>query len=142
MHKKTEMQPAETILLQSIQQYERILSFLQKMDTEVGTASPSTVLEFSKILQELQTIASQTDQILLTEISKQSMQTETMESLLRKREYVVKEILALNESIKAKAIGIKSLLGHEMETLRNGISALDGYRQQQHNQGRIVNSTS
>jgi hypothetical protein len=135
------MEKIEPVLLQSIQQYERILDFLQKMDTEISTAAPSMVLELSESLAYLQGHATQTDQDLLTQLSKQSPLSEAMQSLLNRREYIVKEILILNERIKAKAIGIKSLLGHEMEKMRNGISALSGYRQQQHNQGRIVNST-
>lgn len=134
------MEQLEPVLLQSIQQYERILDFLQKMDGEIGTASPSMVLELSESLAYLQSHATQTDQALFTQLNKQSALTETIQSLLSRRENIVKEILILNERIKAKAIGIKSLLGHEMEKLRNGISALSGYRQQQHNQGRIVNS--
>jgi hypothetical protein len=135
------MENLEPVLLQSIQQYERILDFLQKMDMEIGTAAPSMVLELSESLAYLQGHATETDQNLLSQLRKQSALPEAMQSLLSRREYIVKEILTLNERIKAKAIGIKSLLGHEMEKMRSGISALSGYRQQQHNQGRIVNST-
>jgi hypothetical protein len=135
------MEKIETVLLQSIHQYERILDFLQKMDVEIGTAAPSMVLELSESLAYLQGHATETDQTLLTQLRKQPDLPKAMQSLLSRRENVVKEILILNERIKAKAIGIKSLLGHEMEIMRNGISALSGYRQQQHNQGHIVNST-
>jgi hypothetical protein len=135
------MENLEPVLIKSIQQYERILDFLQKMDTEIGTAAPSMVLELSESLAYLQGHAMQTDQNLLSQLRKQPALPEAMQSLLNRREYVVKEILILNERIKAKSIGIKSLLGHEMEKMRNGISALSGYRQQQQHQGRIVNST-
>jgi hypothetical protein len=138
----TGMEQLEPVLLQSLQQYEHILDFLRKMDAEIGTASPAMVLELGESLADLQNHATQTDQVLLTQLSKQSTQTATMQSLLEKREQRVKDILLLNEQITAKAIGIKSLLGYEMEKMRNGMSALSGYRQQQHNQGRIVNSTS
>jgi hypothetical protein len=135
------MENLEPVLLKSLQQYERILDFLQKMDREIGTATPSMVLELSESLSYLQSHATQTDQVLLMRLKKKPALPEAMQSLLNRREYIVKEILTLNECIKTKAIGIKSLLGHEMEKMRNGISALSGYRQQQHNQGRIVNST-
>lgn len=136
------MQQLRPVLLQSLQQYEGILDFLQKMEEEIGSASPAMVLELSESLADLQSHATQTDQALLAQLNKQSAQTEPIQSLIDKRELLVKEILLLNERITAKAIGIKSLLGHEMETLRHGISALSGYKQQQHNQGRIVNSIS
>jgi hypothetical protein len=136
------MHELEPILLQSIQQHEHLLNLLRKMDAEVSTASPAMVLELSELLSDLQSHAMQTDQALLAELSRQTGHTAQVQYLLDKREQRVKEILLLNEQITAKAIGIKSLLGHEMEKMRNGISALSGYRQQQHNQGRIVNSTS
>jgi hypothetical protein len=135
------MEKLEPVILQSIKQYEHILDFLQKMDAEIGTASPSMVLELSESLAYLQSHATQTDQHILAQLNNKSILPEAMQSLLKKRENVVQNILILNERIKAKAIGIKSLLGYEMEKMRNGISALSGYRQQQHNQGHIVNST-
>jgi hypothetical protein len=136
------MEQYEQTLMQSIHQYERILDFLQKMDGEIGAAAPSMVLELSESLAYLQGHATETDQVLLSQLRNQQALPKAMQSLLGKRENIVKEILTLNERIKAKAIGIKSLLGHEMEKMRNGISALSGYRQQQYNQGRIVNSAS
>lgn len=136
------MQQLEPVLSQSIQQYERILDFLQKMDGEIGTASPAELLELSESLTDVQSQATQTDQVLLRQLSNSSARTETMQLLIEKRERIMKEILLLNERITAKASGVKSLIAHEMGNLRNGISALNGYRQQQHNQGRIVNSTS
>jgi hypothetical protein len=135
------MENIESVLLQSIHQYERILDFLQKMDVEIGTAAPSMVLELSESLAYLQGHATETDQTLLLQLHKQPILPVEVQCLLSRRDYIVKEILALNARIKAKAIGIKSLLGHEMEKMRNGISALSGYRQQQYNQGRIINSS-
>jgi hypothetical protein len=142
MQTKAEIQLLEPVLLQSIQKYEHILDFLQKIDKEIGAASSDDLLELSAFLADIQSHATQTDQVLLTQLSKHSVLTETMQSLLDKREHITKEILVLNEQITAKASRVKSLIAHEMEKLRNGISALSGYKEQQHNQGRIVNSSS
>jgi hypothetical protein len=142
MQTKAEMQQLEPVLSQSIQQYEHIFDFLQKMDREIGTASSDELLELSALLSDLQGQATQTDQVLLAQLNKYSVRTETLQSLLDQRERLIKKILLLNEKITTKASGIKSLIAHEMGKLRNGISALSGYTEQQHNQGRIVNSTS
>ncbi|MBU1568836.1 MAG: hypothetical protein KJ630_24825 [Proteobacteria bacterium] len=139
---KTETQQLEPILTLSIRQYEDIHDFLQKMDKEIGTASPDDLLESNLSLAYLQSQATEADQVLLPQLSKHSVHTETSQQLIDKREQILKEILLLNEGITKKALGVNSLITHEMEKLRNGISALSGYRRQQNNQGRLVNKTS
>ncbi len=132
------MQQFEALLSQSIHEYAEILEFLQKMDEEIGTASPEGLLELGESLAQLQNHAAETDQVLLMQLSKHSALAETMQPLLDRREQIMKEILFLNGRITEKASGVKSLIAHEMEKLRTGLSALNGYKQQQNNQGRIV----
>ncbi len=142
MHSQTELHQLESTLLQSIVQYGNILDFLKIMDREIGTASPAELLELSASLTDLQKDATQTDQVLLTQLSAISVRSENTQHLIDRHERIIKEILFLNEHITEKASGVKSLIANEMGKLRSGISALTGYRQYQHNQGRIVNSTS
>ena len=142
MHRETEIPQLEQTLAKSILQYENILDFLEKIDEEIGTASPSELLDLSTSLTDLQRHATQTDQVLLTQINASSARNENTQHLIDRHECIMKEILLLNEHLTAKASGVKSLLAHEMGKLRNGLSALSGYRQQHNNQGRIVNSTS
>jgi len=136
------MQPLEPMLLHSIQQYEGILDCMQKMDTEVGTADPAMLENFSDSLQLLQGEATQYDQILLAQLHRKSSESESIQVLAARREGLLREILSLNKRITEKASRVQSLLAHEMIKLRNGLSAMTGYRQPQHNQGRIVNGSS
>ncbi len=112
------------------------------MDREIGTATPVELLELSASLTDLQKDATQTDQVLLAQLSSISVRSENTQHLIDRHERIMEEILFLNEYITEKASGVKSLLANEMGKLRSGISALSGYRQHQHNQGRIVNSSS
>lgn len=137
-----DIQQLESRLNYSISYYGRILSLLQTINEEIGTASQDELQSMSSTLAELQGQATQLDQSIATQLDKEPAKTETIRSLLNKRENLIKEILLLNRNINTKAMGVKSLLAHEIGTLRNGLSALSGYRQKQHNQGRIVNSTS
>jgi hypothetical protein len=136
------MQQFEQVFSHSIKQYEVILSFLQKMEKEIGTASPDELLELSKSLADLQSQAAETDQMLLPQLREHSALNEKMAPLIDERELLMKEILLLNARISEKASGVKSLIAHEMEKLRNGISALGGYMQQQNTHGRIVDRIS
>lgn len=136
------MQQLERVLSQSIQQYEHILEFMLKMDQEVGSADPEALQNFNDSLNELQQEAMRLDQLLDVRLDQKSTETEPIQSLFAKRLHLLKEILLLNERIVEKGSRVKSLIAHEMGKLRNGLSALSGYKQPQHHQGRIVNGTS
>jgi hypothetical protein len=135
-------QRLESSLRQSIYQYEQIYELLRTTEQEIGIADPVGLEAFSLSLQKLQTQARQIDQDLVDLLRQKTLETGSIRNLLDRRELLLKEILQINGSIAAKANGVKSLIAHDIGKLRNGISAMSGYRQQQHNQGRLVNSTS
>lgn len=137
-----DIEQLESGLNSAISYYGRILAILQNIDEEIGTASRDELLSMNATLTELQEQAARLDQAITAQLGQESFKNESIRSLLNKRGDVIKEILILNRNIRSKAMGVKSLLAHEMSTLRNGLSALNGYRPMQHNQGRIVNSTS
>lgn len=126
----------------SIRQYDRILALLAKIDLEIGPASSVELQEMDASLAELQTQANAIDQTFLDQLTQESAAIETIRSLLDRRATIIDDIIALNGIITTKAAGVQSLLAHELGVLRSGISALKGYKQQEHGQGRIVNSTS
>lgn len=126
----------------SIRHYERIQALLVKMDLELGPASPVELREMDASLAELQQQANVIDRTFLDQLTQESTAVESIRSLLDRRATVIDDIIKLNGIITAKAAGVQSLLAHELGTLRSGISALKGYKQQEHGQGRIVNSTS
>ncbi len=136
------MQPLEASLAQSIQHYECFLAFLHKMDEEMGTANPVALQNFSISLQEYQEEAVRLDQEISAQLNEKAFKNEATLIFIQKREGMLREILLLNKRITAKATGVKSLIAHELGKLRSGLSALSGYRQPQHNQGRITNCTS
>ena len=136
------MQELEPILTQSIQEYERVFAFLQDMDKEIGTASPVQLLELNENLAVLQGQATRTDQVLLRQAGNHAVQTAPLLALMERRRRIVGDILLLNERLTAKAAGVKSHIAFELKKLRHGLSAMNGYRQPQNSQGRIVNSSS
>ena len=136
------MQPLESALSQSIQHYACLLTFLQEMDQAMGTADPTALQHFSASLQAFQEQALQVDGDVAAQLNQKSLKTELIQGLVEKREALLKELLALNTNMTAKASGIKSLISHEIGKLHTGLSALNGYRQPQQTQGRITDCTS
>jgi len=112
------------------------------MDDEMGMATPAALQNFSISFQELHEQAVQFDRLISAQLDKQSLENESILILAGKRDSLLREILLLNKRITAKASGVKSLIAHEIGKLRTGLSALSGYRQPRHNQGRITNCTS
>lgn len=142
MNAMNEIQQIAATLRSSLNQYDRILSLLQVIDLEIGPASPTELQNMEESLAELLRQVSEFDQNIQAQLNRDSQQTEEVQSLLDKRTAIIKTIILLTENITTQAMGVKSLLAHEIGTLRSGLSALKGYRQQNYNQGRIVNGTS
>lgn len=126
----------------SIKQYDCILALLVKIDREIGPAAPGELQEMDAVLAGLQKQANAIDQSFLDQLTQETAAIETIRSLLERRSAIIDNVLRLNGIITIKAAGVQSLLAHELGTLRSGISALKGYKQLEHGQGRIVNSTS
>lgn len=142
MAPEKERRQIEATLIQSIQQYENILDLLKEMDKVLVTASPDSMLALNTSFMDLQSQAQAIDQVLKDWLSRDAGSTKDLQSLMDTRKRIMQEIFHLNRSLTVKASGLKSLLAHEMGALRNGRTALGGYRQPQHHQGRFFNGTS
>lgn len=131
-----------TLLTHSIVQYEGILAWMQQMDAAVGTADADALAHFSDGLQGLQGEAAADDQMLLAQLADKGPAPESTRMLAARRDSLLREILALNQRLTEKAARVQALLSHEIKSLGNGLTALNGYKQPQHNQGRFVNGAS
>ncbi|MDK9707979.1 MAG: hypothetical protein OEL83_13095 [Desulforhopalus sp.] len=139
--------PADTqalasALATSIRNYQNILGFLVEMDREIGIASDTRLQSMTEILGTLQIQAVDADKTFLAHFDKESAESTIIQPLMVEREKVIAEILRLNSNVQKKAMGIKSLLAHELGALRLGKTAHYGYKSQQASAGRIVDSTS
>jgi|GEM_PF-733658 len=140
MNEAIDMQKLKENFLLSIQSYKEILDFLNKLDQEVGTASASSLSERNNTLTELQSRATQIDQTLIEQLSKQAKSSEILQPLDDQRRRLVAEILLVNKRVTEKAKAVRSYLSFEMKKMRTGMLAMNGYGQQhQLQQGRIVN---
>ncbi len=124
-----------------IQLYENILSEMQRIEVGIGTASPAALIKFNKNMMEQHDTAAKIEHDLSILLSPSSNKLEDFRLLIEMREKLLKDIMVLNQRITTKAKGIRSFINHEMKRLHSGLSAMRGYKQAHHNQGRIVNST-
>ncbi len=68
--------------------------------------------------------------------------TENITQLLGQRQLLQREILDILGETVSKASSVKSLMANEMQSVKKGRMALNGYKNQSDRQGRIVNRTS
>ena len=129
----------EAALKSSIELYSRMTALLRSIEEDLGTASQEALQQMNTLLTEMQAQASVTDQLVISHLTGEEAGNGSAKKLVSERATLINEVLLLNRSVMIKAMGVKSLLAHEIGTLRSGKSALNGYRQPQHNQGRIVN---
>ena len=113
---------------------------MNKLDQEVGTATAASLSERNNTLTELQSKATQIDQTVIEQLSKQAKSPESLQPLDDQRRRLVAEILFVNKRVTEKAKAVRSYLSFEMKKMRTGMLAMSGYGQQhQLQQGRIVN---
>lgn len=129
----------ESSLRSSIELYSRMIALLRSLEEDLGTAPQETLQQMNALLTEMQTQASDTDQLIMSQLTSDDLVKGTTQKLVSERAKMINDVLLLNRNVMIKAMGVKSLLAHEIGTLRSGKSALNGYRPPQHNQGRIVN---
>jgi hypothetical protein len=137
-----DMLQLETELEDSIAHYGKMLVLLARMSDTVGSAAEDELREMNATFAELHGQAMHRSQAIIDHLQKISERSESLETLLKKQGLVVREILLQNERVAVQAMAVKSLLAHEMATLRSGISVMKGYSRHENDQGRIVNRAS
>jgi hypothetical protein len=131
-----------TALNDSIRHYNDILEYLIGMDREIGNASDLQLQAMSDTLCALQSQARKIDQGLLPQLTGDLASDKVLGPLLVAREKVLLEVIRKNSQISEKAVRSKSVLASELLALRQGQTALSGYKLQQYTGGGIVDSTS
>lgn len=139
---RPDIQLLASALAESTDCYRRILDYLQYMKGEIGVASDVQLQAMAESLSHLQTQAREIDETFQGGLNKETVQNEDLSPLWVKREGLIEEIFLLNSEMLKKAMDAKTVLAHELGMLRNGQTALSGYKPQQSGGGRIVNSTS
>jgi len=137
-HAELNIQKLEADMLLSIQSYEAVLNFLQKIEREIGTASATSLLDLNGTLNDLQARANCIDQTLQGQQIKQI--TPALLDLDNKRMGLIMEIRLTNKRVTEKAKTVRSYIAFKIKRIRTGHLIMNGYGQyHQSSHGRIVN---
>ena len=136
------MEDLVTHLHNAINRYSQIRQYLEKIQTEVGTASAELLKMMGEDLTALQESAYQCEQMIGPYVDRQQEWPSHIQSLIDQRELLLQEIRQLHGRVTAKAQDLRSLISHDLQRLGKSHAALSGYRQNQSRQGQIVNNIS
>ena len=139
--KDTEIKTLDAMVQHSIRQHIDLIDLLWPLQQQLESPSLDAITKFNSVFSTLQ----QEIEILDRELEKQlKMATipDHIEQLLDRRQSLQQEILHVLKHTVPKACSVKSLMASEIQSVKNGRKALNGYKTQSENQGRIVNRIS
>ncbi len=127
------------ILQTSIDQYTEIL---QLMEAIIQTKKSLSIAELTVTGQQIvnkQKTATETDKNLLALLAESSAEMIDNKRIAERTE-LLKQVLQLNKSITPKLTNLKSLMGSELQQIKNGRFAMKGYQQTPIKHGRNLNN--
>ncbi len=127
-----------TILDTSINEYSNILNLMQNLARKRNSDQTSEISAVSITLFKKQQTAAESDQNLMQILS--NYPDALKNHRIKERARIIKEIISLNKIITPKFEAIKSLLFDELQQLKKGRSAIQGYHQVRQKQGRNINN--
>ncbi len=127
------------ILQTSIDQY---IEILQLMEAIIQTKKSLSIAELTVTGQQIvnkQKMATETDKNLLALLAESSAEMIDNKRIAERTE-LLKQVLQLNKSITPKLTNLKSLMGSELQQIKNGRFAMKGYQQTPIKHGRNLNN--
>ena len=137
----TEITPLESLAQHSLKQHIDMIELLRPLQQQLETPSLNTVKQFNSIYSAFQRKIKTTDKVLIQQLE-MAVFTENITRLLGQRQLLQREILDILRQTVSKASSVKSLMASEMQSVKNGRVALNGYKNQSDRHGRTVNRTS
>ena len=134
----TEITTLESLAQHSLKQHIDMIELLRPLQQQLETPSLNTVKQFNSIYSAFQRKIKTTDKALIQQLE-MSVFTENITRLLGQRQLLQREILDILGQTVSKASSVKSLMASEMQSVKNGRVALNGYKNQSDRHGRIVN---
>lgn len=129
------------LVVQSLQQQEEMLGLLGELQQQLalGSNNPTNSIEnFNILFSTLQIKMQQTDLQLTAQLHESDIPDTTRQLLARRKTLQEHNVRLLKEAVP-KARSVTSLLASEMQSLKAGRRALNGYKNVSDRQGSIVN---
>jgi hypothetical protein len=138
---KTDVTTLDLLVRKSLEQYHEIYDMLKLVGPNLDSQLSNHIKKINEALGGMQKLAQETDREL-TDLLRAIGISETVAEPLARRTKLQEKILVLLKETAVKANIVKSLLASEMQSLKKGRKAMDGYKTISDYQGRIIAKTS
>lgn len=137
---KTDTEQIQSLLQTSITQYTEIVQIMEGIAHAKKSLSVTELSIIGMKILDKQKAATAIDEKLLI-LLPESLSDTTLYSKNTIRTGLLKQVLQLNHTITPKLVNIHALMDSELQHLRKGRSAMQGYQQSAGTPGRNLNNT-
>lgn len=130
----------ESLLERSIAEHEEMVGMLEKLQEQLASDSIDSMQEFNGSFMGLREKSEQTDGQINEQLKLVDLSAAGLDQLLEKRKSLQEQIVQMIQQSVQRAGSVKSLLASEMQSLKTGRRALQGYKNVGTRQGKIINS--
>jgi hypothetical protein len=127
-----------TLATKSVKEQQEMLSLLAEQQQQLAMQSTDSIQQFNTTFTALQIKTRQTDRQLSEKLGHADI-SDPIRRLLARRKIVQEQIIQLLKEAVPRARNAKSLLASEMQSLKAGRRALNGYKNGYDRQGTIIN---
>ncbi len=135
------MTQLNTLIAESIDQYTEMRVFLLQLESELEKSSTRGITQLVSQFNMLCSKSREKDRIISKEIASHGA-NESCYQQLESRRILQAEIISLIEKNLPRANTIKSLFAEEVNSLKKGRKAMNGYKHNGGDLGRIINRSS
>ncbi len=127
----------DQLLDKSITEYSSILLLLQAIAEKRNNDQASELSSASIGLFKEQQTAAQTDQSLMRMLEEHPKSLQ--DSKVAQRTDLIKKILKINSSMTSQFEAVKALMSDELQQIKAGRTAMQGYQQAENTHGKHIN---
>jgi len=121
------MSAQSELVVQSLALYRELRDQLQGMLPQISAAEVDWMLVMDERIIRLRQAIEKADAALMALPPEPEIGESDLTRLVDERRQVMAEVLSLNQQVIGQAENVKSLLGHDLATMRAGRQALRGY---------------
>lgn len=132
------MNELERLLKQSIEQYNGILDYTDTLPALLSNPDIKNIQNYCGGLRDLQNEASRTDEDINALIKEKKITLDSNPAFQKRRE-LMRAIITHNDLLFPRIAGKMAIISSELDKIKDGMTAMTGYKPNLNGSGKIIN---
>lgn len=128
------------LLEQSVEQYSSILAYTNTLPALLSNPDMKNIQTYCGHLSDLQNEASRTDEAINSLLKKEDSDLESSPAFQKRRD-LMSEIIRHNDLLFPRIAGKMAIISSELDKIKEGRTAMTGYKPNLDGSGKIINKT-